>query len=66
MGSLYIERLLNFSVWREKEMGEDDGWNEKRDECICPLNQLDTCYNRAAQEPSKLCNTYEMPHCGQC
>ena len=52
MGSLYIERLLNFSVWREKEMGEDDGWNEQGDEWICPLNQLDICFYIAAQEPS--------------
>ena len=52
MGSLYIERLLNFSVWREKEMGEDDGWNEEGDEWICQLNQLDTCYYRAAQKSS--------------
>ena len=52
MGSLYIERFLNFSVRREKEMDEDDGWNEKGDQCICPSNQLDTCYYRAAQEPS--------------
>ena len=50
MGSLYIERLLNFRIRREKEMGEDDGWNEEGDECICPQNQLDTCYHREAWE----------------
>lgn len=41
MGSLYVERLLDFSVRREKEVDEDDAWDEEGEECICLLGQLD-------------------------
>lgn len=41
MSSLYIERLLDFSVRREKEVDEDDGGKKQRQECICLLDQLD-------------------------
>lgn len=41
VSSLYVERLLDFSVGREKEVDEDDGWDEEGEECICLLSQLD-------------------------
>lgn len=41
MSSLYIERLLDFSVRREKEVDEDDGWDEEGEEGVCSLDQLD-------------------------
>ena len=41
MSSLYTKRFLDFGIRREKEVDEDDGWNEQGEESICPLNQLD-------------------------
>ena len=41
MSSLYIERLLDFRIRREKEVDEDDGWDEEGKERICSLDQLD-------------------------
>lgn len=41
MGSLYVEGLLDFSVGREEEVDEDDGWDEEGEERICLLGQRD-------------------------
>lgn len=35
MGSLDIERFLNFGVGREEEVDENDGWYEEGEERIC-------------------------------
>ncbi len=40
MSSLDVKRFLDFGIRREKEVDEDDGWDEQGEECICPLNQL--------------------------
>lgn len=37
MGSLDVERFLDFGVGREEEVDEDDGWDEEGEECICSL-----------------------------
>lgn len=42
MGSLYVERLFDFRIWREKEVDEDDGGDEEGEECICSIDKLDS------------------------
>lgn len=34
VGGLEIEGLLNFGVWRDEEMEEDEGWDEERQENV--------------------------------
>ena len=41
MSSLYIKRLLDFRIRRDKEVNKDDGWDEEGKERICSLDQLD-------------------------
>lgn len=37
MSSLYIERLLDFCIRREKEVDEDDGRDEEGEKGICSI-----------------------------
>ncbi len=42
MSSLNIKRLLDFGVGCEKEVNEDEGWDEEGEEGICSGDQLNT------------------------
>ena len=42
MSSLYVKRLLDFGVGREKEVNKDQGWDEEREEGFCSGDQLNS------------------------
>lgn len=39
MYGLDVERLLDFGVWSDEEMKEDQGWEEKSENRICYKNR---------------------------